>query len=73
MVLILNDQEQSVWFSYPASVYPSVLRDSSKMDYPFPMACVEPPPPPPTPHSEKIGELVAVAERVIVHRLVSRA
>ena len=36
-VLILN--EQSAW------LYPSILTDSLKMDYPFQIACVQPPPP----------------------------
>ena len=36
-VLILN--EQSAW------IYPSILTDSLKMDYPFQIACVQPPPP----------------------------
>ena len=37
-VLILN--EQSAW------LYPSILTDSLKMDYPFQKACVQPPPSP---------------------------
>ena len=37
MVLILN--EQSAW------LYPSILTDSLKMDYPFQIACVQPTPP----------------------------
>ena len=36
-VLILN--EQSAW------LYPSILTDSLKMDYPFQIACVQPPSP----------------------------
>ena len=36
-VLILN--EQSAW------LYPSILTDSFKMDYPFQITCVQPPPP----------------------------
>ena len=36
MVLILN--EQSAW------LYPSILKDSLKMDYPFQIAYVQPPP-----------------------------
>ena len=37
MVLILN--EQSAW------LYPQILTGSLKMDYPFQIACVQPPPP----------------------------
>ena len=37
MVLILN--EQSAWLYLP------ILTDSLKMDYPFQIACVQPPPP----------------------------
>ena len=63
MVLILN--ESSAW------LYPSILTDSLKMNYPFQIACVQPPSPPPP--AEKIGEgvSVAVGKGATVYRPVS--
>ena len=58
-VLIVN--EQSAW------LYPLILTDSLKMDYPFQKACVQPPPP----LRKKIGEGVSVGEGATVHRPVS--
>ena len=59
MVLIFNEQS--------TSLYPSILTDSLKMDYPFQIACVQPP----SPLSKKIGEGVSVGEGATVYRLVS--
>ena len=59
MVLILNEQS--------ASLYPSILTDSLKMDYPFQIVCVQPP----LPLRKKIGEWVSVGEGVTLQRLVS--
>ena len=61
MVLILN--EQYAW------LYPSILTDSLKMDYPFQIACTQPLPSP----QKKIGEGVSVGEGATAHRLVSDA
>ena len=57
-VLILN--EQSAW------LYPSILTDSLKMDYPFQIACVQPPPP-----LRKNRRRGVCGEGATVHRLVS--
>ena len=53
-VLILN--EQSAW------LYPSILTNSLKMDYPFQRSCEQPPP-----EKKKIGESVSVVEGATVH------
>ena len=45
MVLILN--EQSAW------LYPPILTDSLKRNYPFQIACVQPPPPLPSEKNRK--------------------
>ena len=58
MVLILN--ERSAW------LYPSILKDSLKMDYPFQIACVQPPPP-----LRKNRRRGVCGEGATVHRLVS--
>ena len=59
MVLILN--EQSAW------LYPPILTDSLKMDYPFQIACVQPRPP----LRKKNEKGVSVGKGATVHRLVS--
>ena len=57
-VFLLN--EQSAW------LYPSILTDSLKMDYPFQIACVQPPPP-----LRKNRRRGVCGEGATVHRLVS--
>ena len=59
MILILN--EESAW------LYPSILVESLKMDYPFQIACVQPPPP----HRKNRRRGVCGGGGDCTHRLVS--
>ena len=69
MFLILN--EQFAWLYLP------ILTDSLKLDYPFQIACVQPPPPlrkkkkQKNKKTKKNGRGVSVGEGATVHRLVS--